>query len=803
MKLKYVLFSGLLLSVGFTACTNEDFTEVTAPVNTSEAIALGEGYTITVNNGAATRAAFDSKYTPSWEEGDKLGAAWFHQINKDGFDEEKGEVTGVDAVGGGTYGEFYSNATMNLTKGAGTLDGTFTAQDESALSAGAYVLYYPHNGKSTDLVKESLPVELATYDVDCADPLKNINANMFAYSTVMFLPGEYATNDFTLGQVPVLVRLKFTPENVTNNELVGGITIEHIVIEATKGGSTVLAEAGKVAVDKTSTPAVQNYNKNEWAGFVTYTSASGTEEGVVNHLFINVAGSDNDNYKLLANGQSTKEEIIFSILPFSDEADKVTIKAVTDKGVYVAEYDAAVSTDKKYIDEFNNATAEGGQVAVNVKLDTTDPDGSIIYTTKQFSDAWDDAIKANEPKTLVIAEPMLLENTTLAIAEKVNADVTIKSEDGAEITVGAIDLKCGNLSFTGDVNVKGDINTTSDATLNVGGKLVAENLEIGGVAGLDEVEMESLYVTKYAEVALTLPADAKKAGEITVNGGTLTLNGGSLATIETNNDGKIVVAGNVTNTDTFTGAVSGTGKFINKKGATATFNVSDAVIGEAGLIVENAVGATINIEMPNPYQGTTWANTFRMLSGSKNQGTINVKKGQLVAEAGFVQDKDAARIYVDKDGMLNLNNNTISGLVVMNDKDATVLNVDGGSVAYSVNKVADLNTIPTEANNVFIDSDLEISKATTIAKNVYINANQTFSNGATLTCTWNTWVCGDITLSGKGTLKASNGVSSTLRIDGTLTLGDDITVEADKMSGADYRKITCKDVTKQVKTTVE
>ena len=792
MKLKYVLFSGLLLSVGFTACTNEDFTEVTAPVNTSEAIALGEGYTITVNNGAATRAAFDSKYTPSWEEGDKLGAAWFHQINKDGFDEEKGEVTGVGAVGGGTYGEFYSNATMNLTKGAGTLDGTFTAQDESALSAGAYVLYYPHNGKSTDLVKESLPVELATYDVDCADPLKNINANMFAYSTVMFLPGEYATNDFTLGQVPVLVRLKFTPENVTNNELVGGITIEHIVIEATKGGSTVLAEAGKVAVDKTSTPAVQNYNKNEWAGFVTYTSASGTEEGVVNHLFINVAGSDNDNYKLLANGQSTKEEIIFSILPFSDEADKVTIKAVTDKGVYVAKYDAAVSTDKKYIDEFNNATAEGGQVAVNVKLDTTDPDGSIIYTTKQFSDAWDDAIKANEPKTLVIAEPMLLENTTLAIAEKVNADVTIKSEDGAEITVGAIDLKCGNLSFTGDVNVKGDINTTSDATLTVGGKLVAENLEIGGVADLDEVEMESLYVTKYAEVTLTLPADAKKAGEITVNGGTLTLNGGSLATIETNNDGKIVVAGDVTNTDTFTGAVSGTGKFINKKGATATFNVTTGAQTNS-IIVENQAGATINIEMPNEYT-SGWVDVFQLGAGSSNAGTINVKQGQLIA-TNMTQTVAAARIYVEEKGYLELGNSSLAaGWVVKNHKDAKVESSGSTQVAFSVKKAADLNDAPA-STTLFIDGDLKTPAAgISLSYNAYINADQTLAGN--LSSAWNTWVNGDVTFSGEGAFNITG--NATLTIDGNLTLGDKVKVSAANMTVDSYDNITCKDKKTQV-----
>ena len=80
MKLKYVLFSGLLLSVGFTACTNEDFTEVTTPVNTSEAIALGDNFTIKVGKaGADTKAVFDEDFSPAWEEGDawvQLGYTW-------------------------------------------------------------------------------------------------------------------------------------------------------------------------------------------------------------------------------------------------------------------------------------------------------------------------------------------------------------------------------------------------------------------------------------------------------------------------------------------------------------------------------------------------------------------------------------------------------------------------------------------------------------------------------------------------------------------------------------------------------
>ena len=365
-------------------------------------------------------------------------------------------------------------------------------------------------------------------------------------------------------------------------------------------------------------------------------------------------------------------------------------------------------------------------------------------------------------------------------------------EDGAEITVGAIDLKCGNLSFTGDVNVKGDINTTSDATLNVGGKLVAENLEIGGVANLDEVEMESLYVTKYAEVALTLPADAKKAGEITVNGGTLTLNGGSLATIETNNDGKIVVAGNVTNTDTFTGAVSGTGKFINKKGATATFNVTTGAQTNS-IIVENQAGATINIEMPNEYT-SGWVDVFQLGAGSSNAGTINVKQGQLIA-TNMTQTVAAARIYVEEKGYLELGNSSLAaGWVVKNHKDAKVGNSGSTQVAFSVKKAADLNDAPA-STTLFIDGDLKTPAAgISLSYNAYINADQTLAGN--LSSAWNTWVNGDVTFSGEGAFNITG--SATLTIDGNLTLGDKVKVSAANMTVDSYDNITCKDKKTQV-----
>lgn len=384
---------------------------------------------------------------------------------------------------------------------------------------------------------------------------------------------------------------------------------------------------------------------------------------------------------------------------------------------------------------------------------------------------------------MTIADPIVLENSTLEIPAMSKANITIASEDNATLTVKAIDLKGGTLSFkNGDVVVAGDINTNGDAELNItDGALTAKNLNIGGKATLVIAEMESLYAQASAVIDLTLPADAEKSGEITVNkGGVLNLKGGALSSI-VNLGGTLSVDATVYNTGSFEGAITGTGKFVNKKGATATFTSTTKAV------ISNEAGATVNIDKNA---------TLTLSNGSSNAGTINVKEGklQLPATANFTQEDDA-RIYVEENGIVAGATSTTQitkGWVVLNHQDATVSKVSN-NIAFSVKEVADFKNVGSYY--AFVDADLEISENCQYLGNTYINANQTFSNGAVLSGNnHNMYINGDVTFSGEGTLKVDG--NAYLYIYGSLTIGKDISLNIAHMTKTDFLKINAADPTK-------
>lgn len=403
---------------------------------------------------------------------------------------------------------------------------------------------------------------------------------------------------------------------------------------------------------------------------------------------------------------------------------------------------------------------------------------------KQQNEQWEAALKATTPTTLTIADPIVLENSTLEIPAMSKANITIASKDNATLTVKAIDLKGGTLSFeNGDVVVAGDINTNGDAELNIrGGALTAKNLNIGGKATLVIAEMESLYAQASAVIDLTLPApaDAEKSGEITVNkGGVLNLKGGALSSI-VNLGGTLSVDATVYNTGSFEGAITGTGKFVNKKGATATFT------SKTTAVISNEAGATVNVE-----DGAV----LTLSNSSSNAGTINVKEGklQLPATANFTQEDDA-RIYVEENGIVagaTSITQITKGWVVLNHQDAKVSKVSN-NIAFSVKKVADFANVGSYY--AFVDADLKISEDATYSGNTFINANQTFSNGAVLSGNNHMYINGDVTFSGKGTLKV-NG-NAYLYIYGSLTIGKDISLNIAHMTKTDFLKINAADPTK-------
>lgn len=787
MKLKHVLFSGLLLSVGFTACTNEDFTEISAPVNSSDAIALGENFTIKVGKGAATKAAFDEEkgvYSPYWEEGDKLGAAWVHKVIA--LDEDDNTIVAKAEPIGSTYKGFYSNSPLTLTEGAGTNEGTFVTVDEANLFAGAYVLYHPYD-KTVSMQGDKIPVAIKSYEFDAANPLKNVSENIFSYSPVKFVPGGNQTGEFTLKQVPVLFRLRFTPDEKLNMDLSGGgITINHIVVEASNSSTgNVLVEEG--AIETATEPSVDDYNapaeKEALADIVKYKGGS-----TVDHLFITTKGTDNDNYKMLVKSEPTKEEFVFSIMPFTGEADKVVIKVVTDKGTYAKTYEASRTADAAYITEFKKAAKEGEVVRVNVVLDVTDPD-NVIYTAEEFVDRWNEAVAAGEDaKPLEIGTDLTLEEG-LACGNS-NAVFTVS---GHKLTVPSLDLTStskNGVTFNCPLVVEGKLSTSGDSQLQAD-NLTAAEVDIQGDADLTVAEVENMTIATSGVVKVAGVDDESVIGKIT-NRGQLTPNTANLKIKEldstigaltlTNsyiNNGTMTL-GNVTATQALenngTVKLNGTftGTFNNNAGATLTINADQTamtLVNAAADATKKLSAAVVNIAAGK----TLTAATGKIVN---NGGIINVY-GNLTekARAALTQTNDDARINAGKDAVITMyrGGDALAKGYVMILNDKNIVNGTLEPIAFSLNDIEDV--VPTSAATVFVNTDIDsdwMDKNSTM--NLILNTcNIEFANAANITMTGSFTVAGDVKVklaqgATSATLKLDNSVKNTIIEGAYLTL---------------------------------
>lgn len=800
MKLKYVLFSGLLLSVGFTACTNEDFTEVTTPVNTSEAIALGDNFTIKVGKaGADTKAVFDEDFSPAWEEGDRLGAAWVHMVT--GVDEDDNTIVTNAGLIGSTYGGFYSNSPMTLTEGAGTNSGTFATVDEANLFAGAYVLYYPYDN-TVSMQGDALPVEIGSYTFDAADPQAAISENMFSYSPVKFVPGGNQTGEFTLNQVPVLWTLRFTAGKELNMNLADGITIQNIVVEATKSGSSVLVEKGEIVTDQA--PTVPDYNadpEDEALADIVKYQADATATAPEN-FFITVSGSDSDAYKMLVEDEPTENQFIFTTLPFSDEADEVVIKVVTDKGVFKTTYTGTTvsASGAKYLDEFNNAAEEGGQVSVNVILDVTEND-DVIYTVDAFNEAWADAIADGDPVTLEIGTDLTLDELT---CDNSAADVTVTGDH--TLTVGSMNISSNdNITFSCPLVVEGTLETTGDADLTAT-NLTAKNITINGDANLTVLEAETLYIGTSGIVslngvngeecaigtvtnrgALTTGADAVEMGTLSGTG-SLTLgaaytNTGNI-TLATVNAGSYTFTneGTVTLTGTFTGT------FQNNAGATLNVNANQSAIILTNAVAdedENLAAGVINVAEDVTLSGDG-TNVIT------NNGTINVTGTiEETANGGLVQSDDDARINaMTEDAVISLESTSALSagyIVILVDANVTGA-ATGEPIAYNLTRGADVASVPTSATTVFVNCNLTSTQLSSIAsKALIMNGNITFDSTTDEVTLSNLTVAGNVSVSlangvASATLKLADAGTHTVNAGASLTLCEDLTVSAETTS---------------------
>ena len=790
MKLKYVLFSGLLLSVGFTACTNEDFTEAISPVST-DGIALDE-VTLNVGNGADTKAALGSDYKPTWEEGDLLGAARFHKIPNGGYDNDKKEVTNAGIAG--AFDAFNGNYTLELTDGAGTNDGTFTTQNSTGLEAGAHVLYYPQYKDVTPVGKENLPVEIQSYDIDCADPMWNLNENMFAYSAVKFVPDQKTIDDYTLRQVPVLYNLYFEASEHLTQNLDGPITIKHIVVEAWNGTGSVVTEYGQIVPVGTNIQSAADYNNNDLNKYIKYQDVPDTEENGenVDHLFYNVKNSASNDYQLITKGVKTVKGFKFMALPWSDEADLVIIKAVTDKGTFTKTYKAGDKNEAgtEYLKKFNEeATAEGGQISLNVILDTTEED-EVIYTAEQMKDVMAN-IEAGETYHWIMGEPITVD-ADLNVAEEAKIYIS-----RYPLTVNALNATDGGLYILNDLTVKGDVtidddskgfetvnttisiprgdgskNATGEGILTVGGKLT-----IGGGTGGDVyVKLAKAGDIEVTNSGIATLEGRDKSGDIKEteignidNGGELTLKNiviaeGKTLTIDkrtsTNHIPTLILGddavennGTIINNGVFdfdskefnnngifnlnlseANVVANPGLFKNNKNAELNIaNTNETSAMETYFNIENAEEAEINIDGKDATKIATFMATQ---SGREieNNGVINVNAFGKLQNTNYITNDGI--INVAKDGEF-ITNDDISGYVVVN-KDAVLSGAglsSGTFVVADITKKEDVDAIHSSVNTFFVNCALTVDA--TMAgklntKNLVLYKDLTLANDLTM-----------------------------------------------------------------------
>lgn len=760
MKLKYVLLSGLFLSTAFVACTNDEFAEFSVPANTDGTIALGENYTISVAKVEAdTKAIFNENLKPVWVEDDQIGAAWVHQVTK--FDKDTYEVSECGPIGT-EYKGLYSNHPFDLIEGAGTNDGKFKTVTNAF--AGAYILYSPYN-PDVKMTTGSIPVNIKKYEFDAKDVRKAISENMFSYAPVKFVPGGNQTGTFWLEQVPVLFSLRFTADEKLNMDLTkGGITIQNIVVEAYKGTITKLVSEGKVVTDKA--PAKENYNKeNGLSELVKYEA-----EKNANNLFITALNTNNDDYKLLEKGKATVKPFIFSALPFSDEVDRVVVKVVTDKGVYKKEY--AGAANKKYLDEFNRAKEEGGQVSVNVILDVTEKD-DVIYTAEEFMKRWKAACANKDGETLTIGTPLELAEALTCNDAKANVII-----EGEKLTVPSMDLQAANgIEFKNELVVTGDVLATGETEL-IAADLTAKNVKIQGQADLTVRSIEELTITSSGDAELAGVADGGEIASVTIQEGKtvkgkmsldatnldiegLTSNGEITLGANFTNEGEMEIKGIDAGSYTFTnkgtvhlnGTFNGTAEFINEAGAVLNVNANNTMklTNNEADPTENLPAAIVNIAK----ESTLTGDATNVIA---NNGIINVS-GKLTesANGGLVQTDDNARINaVTEEAVITLENTTaLTNGYVMILADSNVEDVTGEPIAYIMNK-ADAS-VPSKATTIFVNY---AAKASEIKGNA--TKDLVFSKDITLDEA--------LTLSGKFIVAESITIKTTVEAGATLTL---------------------------------
>ena len=777
MKLKYVLLSGLFMSVGFAACTNDDFTEVQTPaVNTEDAISLGEGYTITVANGDAdTRAYMEDLQTAVWEETDQLGAAWYDMITE--FN-DKDEVTEHKAFTKGTSTSVYSGVRLFSLDGyVGDSKKAANFKTTEPISAGAYVLYYPYeSGQLTtagDLTVSMLDEEgnLPAQTMDCNDKYAGISANMFAYSPVAFLNGgaQSTTENFTLNQLTNVFAIKF---QVSANDkvfnLIKGVKIAKVIISANGTSGSVIPVEGTIKV-----PTVSDYNTGKIgeAEFVHGTEAA-------DMLILDVANAS-DAYSIQELKKPT-EAYYISTLPFSGDATSFTVQMLTEDGeVFAKTYSTSDTDGKKVVDAINKlAKKEGQLIQLTVTLEDL-VDTKTIFTADQFKAQWEDALTAKDGATLNVAQPLDLSDMDLTIDNEV-ADITIKGE---AVTVKSVNITKGALTIDNELTVAEDVTVGSDIdglATGTNGKLNVEGeMNVEGTTGeLTIGEIATLTTTTSGEVTLK-GADDKAALGTVANRGIITLSGEVAIAEELTNDGTLTINTNATVNNkgvvNQNGSVSGKGTFNNNAGAELNINAATTLKFVNEGKTTKAAAAVINVA-----EGAKLTTS----AASENKGIINVD-GTLDA-SNLTQTEADARIVIGEKAaknsvILKASGSAVTGGRIMVASADQVKNNTNAPMAIEVTDEKEIENIPGIVN-VIMSGDFEISSTSKFAEaghNFYIQDGSTITLDGDITMGSTVYIEGAVNVAAKGE-KASWSLcagGNTIYGGGVLTTAKGVTLK--------------------------
>lgn len=802
MKLKHVFLSSLFLSTAFVACTNEDFTEISSPANTKDAIALGEGYTIVGaknGNDANTRAIFGEGFKATfWEKTDVVGAAWYNMIT--GFNADGTVATVANAFAK----KFASNTWFKWSEQVGNDMSSAKFKSDANAMAGAYVLYFPYNEKITASV-DAIPVELATNQtMDCkaGNELNGVNKNMFAYTVYPFVPGGAQTAEFKMNQLTNVFAIKFQVNKPELMVLEKPVQIAKVILEAKNSGSTVLRSKGGITPSATTVTA-DSYNKSE-LGEAVFGYSGLTENA--DHIILS-AENATDDYSIKALKTPTAKPFYFSALPFSDAADGVTVKILTSDGkVYSKEYTAGA-----VLTAINNlATKEGKLVELTVTLDALSDEGTI-YTAEQFKTKWNAAIEAEKATTLNIGEGVDLSDVDLSLS-KASANITLK---GKAAKIKSLNVTNGSLTIENSLEVVGDVTIGSNAkgfTTEGTGKLSVEGeINIQGTTGeLAIAKMGKLNIDASGETVINGPADAKKSG-IIANEGVLTLKSIKINTLTNAGSGKVTIAdANVTNEGTITNEGEfdlGTNEFNNN----GTFYQKDVVKG-AGEFKNNA-GAKLNVTANTQLKianaaaadkkdaavinvtGTSTATVKMTATASAkltNNGVINLNAYSELEESAdaAVTQTAGATINVAANATLTLEATTaLGGGYVVVAKDGTVTNPNASDlIAFNITKAADITDAAgvSEVNTLFINTDLTITSTNVSSindKNLVLNKNLVLENNLDMSSA-SVIIAGTVKITADATPRQFQltGTDNTINKGASLTLGENVTLQGEASS---------------------